>query len=436
MILDRYFGRLRTMETWRWSGQVTKLVGLLVESQGPSAAVGDFLEVTTAGGRTVRTQVIGFRDGRVLSMPLEETGGLQLGDAIVSRSREALVHVGPQLLGRVLDGFAQPLDDLGALRGEEQYELYRVPPGPLEREPIAEPLVTGIKAIDSLLTCGKGQRIGIFGGSGVGKSTLLGSMCRHNSADVSVVALIGERNREVRDFLEHELGPDGLKRSVIVVATSDRPAPLRIRAAFVSLAIAEYFRDQGASVLLVMDSVTRLAMAQREIGLAAGEPPSQKGYTPSVFNMLPRIFERAGRFRKGSITGFFTVLVEGDDFNEPICDAVRSILDGHIVLSRELGAAGHYPAIDVLNSVSRLAPRLAAAGQNGAAVKIREALATYRRAEDLINLGAYTAGANATLDAAIRVRPQLLSFLKQDSTAAVEFPQTLQQMQQLAAALT
>jgi len=435
MILDRYFGRLQTMETWRWSGQVTKLVGLLVESQGPSAAIGDFLEVTTAGGRTVRTQVIGFRDGRVLSMPLEETGGLQLGDTIVSRSRDALVHVGPQLLGRVVDGFAQPLDDLGALHGEEQYELYRVPPGPLEREPIAEPLVTGIKAIDSLLTCGKGQRIGIFGGSGVGKSTLLGSMCRHNSADVSVVALIGERNREVRDFLEHELGPDGLKRSVIVVATSDRPAPLRIRAAFVSLAIAEYFRDQGASVLLVMDSVTRLAMAQREIGLAAGEPPSQKGYTPSVFNMLPRIFERAGRFRKGSITGFFTVLVEGDDFNEPICDAVRSILDGHIILSRELGAAGHYPAIDVLNSVSRLAPRLAAAGQNDAAVKIREALATYRRAEDLINLGAYTAGANAMLDSAIRVRPQLLKFLKQDSTAAVEFPQTLQQMQQLAAAL-
>jgi FliI/YscN family ATPase len=435
MILDRYFGRLQTMDTWRWSGQVTELVGLLVESQGPSAAIGDFLEVTTAGGRTVRTQVIGFRDGRVLSMPLEETGGLQLGDTIVSRTREALVHVGPQLLGRVLDGFARPLDDLGPLHGEEQYELYRVPPGPLEREPIAEPLVTGIKAIDSLLTCGKGQRIGIFGGSGVGKSTLLGSMCRHNSADVSVVALIGERNREVRDFLEHELGPDGLKRSVIVVATSDRPAPLRIRAAFVSLAIAEYFRDQGASVLLVMDSVTRLAMAQREIGLAAGEPPSQKGYTPSVFNMLPRIFERAGHFRKGSITGFFTVLVEGDDFNEPICDAVRSILDGHIILSRELGAAGHYPAIDVLNSVSRLAPRLAAEGQSGAAVKIREAMATYRRAEDLINLGAYTAGANPMLDAAIRVRPQLLSFLKQDCTAAVGFPQTLQQMQQLAAAL-
>jgi FliI/YscN family ATPase len=435
MILDQYFGRLETMETWRWSGAVTQLIGLLVESQGPAAAVGDSLEVTTSSGRTIRTQVIGFREGRVLSMPLEETGGLQLGDTIVLRREEALVEVGPQLLGRVLDGFGQPIDELGALHGDARYELYRVPPGPLDREPISEPLVTGIRAIDSLLTCGKGQRIGIFGGSGVGKSTLLGSMCRHNSADVSVVALIGERNREVRDFLERELSTEGLKRSVVVVATSDRPAPLRIRAAFVSLAIAEYFRDQGASVLLVMDSVTRLAMAQREIGLAAGEPPSQKGYTPSVFAMLPKIFERAGRFRKGSITGFFTVLVEGDDFNEPICDAVRAILDGHIVLSRELGAGGHYPAIDVVQSVSRLATRLSSAEQNAAAVKIREALATYHRAEDLINLGAYTAGANATLDAAIRVRPRLLSFLKQEPAANSPLPQTQREMQLLAAAL-
>ena len=435
MILDQYFGRLETMETWRWSGAVTQLIGLLVESQGPSAAIGDFLEVTTSSGRTIRTQTIGFREGRVLSMPLEETDGLQLGDTIVLRREEALMEVGPQLLGRVLDGFGRPIDNLGTLHGDNRYELYRVPPGPLDREPISEPLITGIRAIDSLLTCGKGQRIGIFGGSGVGKSTLLGSMCRHNSADVSVVALIGERNREVRDFLEHELSADGLKRSVVVVATSDRPAPLRIRAAFVSLAIAEYFRDQGASVLLVMDSVTRLAMAQREIGLAAGEPPSQKGYTPSVFNMLPKIFERAGRFRKGSITGFFTVLVEGDDFNEPICDAVRSILDGHIVLSRDLGAAGHYPAIDVLQSVSRLASRLSSAEQKGAAVKIREALATYHRAEDLINLGAYTAGANATLDASIRVRPQLLSFLKQEPAANSPLPETLHNMQLLAAAL-
>ena len=435
MILDRYIERVETIESWRWGGAVTQLIGLLVESQGPSAAIGDFLEIATSAGRIVRAQVIGFREGRVLSMPLEETDGLQPGDTIVSRREDALVEVGPQLLGRVVDGFGRPLDNLGALHGEERYELYRVPPGPLDREPISEPLVTGIRAIDSLLTCGKGQRIGIFGGSGVGKSTLLGSMCRHNSADVSVIALIGERNREVRDFIENELSAGGLKRSVVGVATSDRPAPLRIRAAFVSLAIAEYFRDQGASVLLVMDSVTRLAMAQREIGLAAGEPPSQKGYTPSVFAMLPKIFERAGRFRKGSITGFFTVLVEGDDFNEPICDAVRSILDGHIVLSRDLGSAGHYPAIDVLQSVSRLASRLSSDEQKNAAMKIREALAAHHRAEDLINLGAYTAGTNAVLDAAIRVRPQLLSFLKQESAANSPMPETLESMKLLASAL-
>jgi len=435
MILDRYIERVERMESWRWGGAVTQLIGLLVESRGPSAAIGDFLEVTSSAGRIIRTQVIGFREGRVLSMPLEETDGLQPGDMIVSRREDALVEVGPQLLGRVVDGFGRPLDSLGPLHGDDRYELYRVPPGPLEREPISEPLVTGIRAIDSLLTCGKGQRIGIFGGSGVGKSTLLGSMCRHNSADVSVIALIGERNREVRDFIEQELSAEGLKRSVVVVATSDRPSPLRIRAAFVSLAIAEYFRDQGASVLLVMDSVTRLAMAQREIGLAAGEPPSQKGYTPSVFNMLPRIFERAGRFRKGSITGFFTVLVEGDDFNEPICDAVRSILDGHIVLSRDLGSAGHYPAIDILQSVSRLASRLSSDEQKNAAMKIREALAAHHRAEDLINLGAYTAGTNAALDASIRVRPQLLSFLKQESAANSPMPETLASMKLLASAL-
>jgi FliI/YscN family ATPase len=342
------------------------------------------------------------------------------------------MECGPQLLGRVIDGFGKPLDGLGPIGAKEPYDLYAAAPGPLDREPIGQPLATGIRAIDSLLTCGKGQRIGIFGGSGVGKSTLLGAMSRHSSATVSVVALIGERNREVRDFIEHELGPDGLKRSVLVVATSDRPAPLRIRAAFVALAVAEYFRDQGADVLLVMDSVTRLAMAQREIGLAAGEPPSQKGYTPSVFNLLPKIFERAGRFRKGSITGFFTVLVEGDDFNEPICDAVRAILDGHIILSRELGAAGHYPAIDVLQSVSRLAPRLYSPEQKDAALKIRDAMATHQRAEDLINLGAYASGANPKLDAAIRIRPQLLDFLKQDNALHAPFEQTMAQMRELA----
>jgi FliI/YscN family ATPase len=432
MNLKPYYDKLARIETCRWTGSVTELVGLLVESKGPEAALGDFCEIGARDGRVIRTQVIGFRDGRVLSMPLEETDGLHLGDPIVARKDDARMEAGPQLLGRVIDGFGKPLDKLGPITGGKLYDLYATPPGPLEREPIGEALQTGIRAIDSLLTCGKGQRIGIFGGSGVGKSTLLGSMARTSSADVSVIALIGERNREVRDFIEHDLGPEGLKKSVLVVATSDRPAPLRIRAAFVALAVAEYFRDQGKDVLLVMDSVTRLAMAQREIGLAAGEPPSQKGYTPSVFHLLPKIFERAGRFRKGSITGFFTVLVEGDDFNEPICDAVRAILDGHIVLSRELGAAGHYPAIDILQSVSRLAPRLCTPEQKQAAIQVRETLAMHERSEDLINLGAYASGANPKLDAAIRVRPLLLDFLKQDSDEQAPFEKTMAGLSELA----
>jgi flagellum-specific ATP synthase len=432
MNLQPYYEKLGRLETCRFSGSVTELVGLLVESKGPEVAVGDFCEIPTRSGRVIRTQVIGFREGRVLSMPLEETDGLYLGDPIIARKEDARMEAGPQLLGRVIDGFGKPLDNLGPITGGEPYDLFAAAPGPLEREPIGETLATGIRAIDSLLTCGKGQRIGIFGGSGVGKSTLLGAMARSSSADVSVIALVGERNREVRDFIEQELGPEGLKKSVLVVATSDRPAPLRIRAAFVALAIAEYFRDQAKDVLLVMDSVTRLAMAQREIGLAAGEPPSQKGYTPSVFNLLPKIFERAGRFRRGSITGFFTVLVEGDDFNEPICDAVRAILDGHIVLSRELGASGHYPAIDVLQSVSRLAPRLCTPEQKDAAAKIRDAMAMHQRSEDLINLGAYASGANPKLDAAIRLRPLLLDFLKQDSQEQAPFEKTMAGLSELA----
>jgi flagellum-specific ATP synthase len=277
--------------------------------------------------------------------------------------------------------------------------------------------------------------MGIFGGSGVGKSTLLGAMARHNSADITVIALIGERNREVRAFLEHELGPDGRKRSVVVCSTSDRPAPLRVRACFVALAIAEYFRDQGANVLLIMDSVTRLAMAQREIGLAAGEPPSQKGYTPSVFNLLPRILERAGNFQKGSITGFFTVLVEGDDFNEPVCDAVRAILDGHIILSRKLAAAGHYPAIDVMHSVSRLSSQLSTAQQLAAARKLREALSVYEESKDLIDLGAYTPGANAMLDSAVRMQPEITDFLRQDTAADAPLAESLQRLQAIASRL-
>lgn len=413
-------------------GEVTALVGLLIKSRGPAVAVGDFCEILTADRRPILTQVIGFQEGHVLSMALEETDGLQLGNLITARRQNSLLPVGPELLGRVLDGFGRPLDGQPPIPRDICSPLHQPPPNPLERRHITEPLATGIRAIDCLLSCGKGQRIGIFGGSGVGKSTLLGALSRHNFADVSVVALIGERNREVREFIDHDLGPEGLRRSVVVAATSDRPAPLRVNACFTALTIAEYFRDQGANVLLVMDSVTRFAMAQREIGLAAGEPPSQKGYTPSVFNLLPKIFERAGNFAKGSITGFFTVLVEGDDFNEPICDAVRAILDGHIVLSRALGNAGHYPAIDILSSVSRLANRLASSEQKEAAQKIRAALASYQRTEDLIQLGAYVSGTNPRLDSYIREIPAIQNFLRQDASVKVGFEDGMQQAAEIA----
>ncbi|MGD1096148.1 MAG: FliI/YscN family ATPase [Bryobacteraceae bacterium] len=422
--LTRYMQDLDNVDLLPWSGEVTATVGLLIESHGPAAAIGDFCEILTGNGRTIRTQVIGFRNGRVLAMPLDEPDGLQLGSRVVARVQDARLAVGPGLLGRVLDGFGQPMDGGPAIDTTISYPLYSPPPNPLLRRHITERLVTGIRPVDSLLTCGKGQRIGLFGGSGVGKSTLLGAMSRENSAQVSVVALIGERNREVKAFLEHELGPEGMKRSVVVVATSDRPAPLRIRAAFVALAAAEYFRDQGADVLLVLDSVTRLAMAQREIGLAAGEPPSQKGYTPSVFTLLPKIFERAGNFEKGSITGFFTVLVEGDDFNEPICDAARGILDGHLILSRDLAAAGHYPAIDILSSISRLANKVTTKEEIQAAQKVREALAIYQQSSDLIQLGAHVQGTNPKLDQSIRMRPQILDYLRQDANTHATLDET------------
>lgn len=432
---DSYIQKLDTLETLRSLGEVTEMVGLLIESRGPAVAIGAFCEVMTSNGKSIRTQVVGFRDGKVLSIPLEETDGVQLGDLVVARSEEGRVPVGPGLLGRVLDGFGLPMDDGPPIAAETTYDLYTAPPNPLSREPIRQPLTTGIRVIDSLLACGEGQRLGLFGGSGVGKSTLLGAMSRENGADVTVIAMIGERNREVRAFIESELGSEGLKKSVVVVATSDRPAPLRVRACFVAVAIAEYFRDQGLKVLLVMDSVTRLAMAQREIGLAAGEPPSQKGYTPSVFNLLPKVFERAGNFARGSITGFFTVLVEGDDFNEPICDAVRGILDGHIILSRELGSSGHYPAVDVLQSVSRVMPQVASKEQLRSAGKMREALACYQRSADLIQLGAYVAGSNPKLDATLRCREDMMQFLRQDAHQKAPIHDTMERLSTLAAQL-
>ncbi len=430
-----YFPLLERLDPVRASGEVVRMAGLVVESAGPVAAVGDFCEIHSGGGRRIRTQVIGFRDGRLLSMPLDEPDGIRMGDRVLTRGSEARVPVGKNLLGRVLDGFGQPIDGRPAILAEDAYPLYGTPGNPLAREPIKQPLATGIRVVDTLLPFGKGQRIGIFGGSGVGKTTLLGAMCRHHAADVAVVGLVGERNREVRAFIEQDLGPEGLKRAVIVASTSDRPAPLRVRAGFVALAVAEYFRDQGADVLLIMDSVTRLAMAQREIGLAAGEPPAQKGYTPSVFALMPRVFERAGNFPRGSITGLFTVLVEGDDFNEPICDAVRAILDGHIVLSRQLAGAGHYPAIDVLQSVSRLESHLSDRGQLQAARKLRQALAVYQQSEDLIQLGAYVSGTNPQLDASIRARPDMITFLRQDAEQSAAREDSVRRLGEIAAAL-
>lgn len=429
---SQYFRAIEQADPVRMEGEVVELIGLVVESRGPLAAIGDFCEVITRQGRSIRTQVIGFRSGRVLSMPLEDTGGLCMGDRIIARGGESAVQASTDLLGRVLDGFGNPMDGGPRLRNTIPQPLFAPPRSPLSRAHIDQRLPTGIRVIDGLLPCGKGQRIGIFGGSGVGKSTLLGSMARSSSAGVNVISLIGERNREVREFLEHDLGPEGMARSVVIVATSDQPAPLRVRACFVALAVAEFFRDQGEDVLLVMDSITRLAMAQREIGLAAGEPPSQKGYTPSVFSLLPKVCERAGNFETGSITGFFTVLVEGDDFNEPICDAVRSILDGHITLARDLGAAGHYPAIQVLDSVSRLQSKLASPEEAEYARRIREALAVYRQSEDLINLGAYVSGSNPRIDLAIKTRTDIIRFLRQGPRDVTPLTETMTRMESLA----
>jgi flagellum-specific ATP synthase len=434
-VLEPLIGRLDSIEPLRRTGEITEMTGLLIKSSGPIAAVGEVCEIEAAGGRRIPVQVVGFRDGHVLSMPLDTTEGLLAGSTIVARTGESTVKVGSELLGRVLDGFGRPMDGRPPLQSFAHYPLHAPAPNPLERRHITERLVTGVRVIDGLLPIGKGQRIGIFGGSGVGKSVLLGSLAKHNSAQVTVVGLIGERNREVREFIDHELGPEGLRRSVVVVATSDRPAPLRVRAALTVTAIAEYFRDQGADVLLIVDSVTRLAMAQREIGLAAGEPPSQKGYTPSVFGMLPKVFERAGNFQRGSITGIYTVLVEGDDFNEPISDAVRSILDGHLMLSRKLSAMGHYPAIDVLNSISRLASKIASDSDKAMAQQVREALALYHNSEDLIQLGAYVAGSNTRLDGAIRSIPSINQFLRQEPDRKVTLNETAANLENVARTL-
>jgi flagellum-specific ATP synthase len=420
---SRYHTRLQRTESIKMVGAINKAVGLVIESQGPPVRVGDLCDIVDdVSQESAAVEVIGFKDKTVLSMPLGRLQGVKLGNKIVARNKPALVRVGPQLLGRVLDGLGNPIDELGPLEFAAEYPLHREPENPLMRENIREPLGTGVRAVDGLLTCGKGQRVGIFGGSGVGKSTLLGMMAKYTSADVNVISLVGERGRELRSFVEKDLGEEGLSRSVVVVSTSDNPPLVRIRAALTATAIAEYFKDQGKDVLFVMDSVTRFAMAQREVGLAAGEPPASKGYTPSVFALLPKLLERAGNFRgKGSITGFYTILVEGDDMNDPIADSVRAILDGHIVLSRDLASRNHYPCIDVLTSASRLFPELADVKHRTSAGNLRELLATYKKAEDLINIGAYAKGSNPHIDKAIEKIDAINNYLSQNSSEKVTY---------------
>jgi FliI/YscN family ATPase len=414
-------------------GRVVRVVGLLVESRGPRAGVGELCELVPAdGGPVLALEVVGFRDGLLLTVPLGGTANIRPGDHVVSRGRRATIGVGPALLGRVLDGLGQPLDGAGPVRTAQCYPLHPQPINPLARDPVVSPLGTGVRAIDGLLTCGRGQRVGVFGGSGVGKSTLLGMMARGTTADLTVIALVGERGREVRSFLDHDLGAGGLGRSIVVVSTSDTPPLMRLRAAHAATAIAEYFRDEGRHVLLLMDSVTRLAAAQREVGLAAGEPPTAKGYPPSVFAMLPTLLERAGNLRgRGSITGFYTVLVEGDDTAEPVADHVRAILDGHVVLSRQLAGANHYPAIDVLESVSRTMPDVTTVGHRMRATSVREALALLRANRDLVSVGAYAPGNNERLDRALAREAAIDAFLRQPMEESHDFDATVAALETL-----
>lgn len=407
-------------------GKVVNIVGLTIESAGPDARLGDLCEIFPEGenAKPVKAEVVGFKDKKTLLMPYESTEGIGLNCLVQNMGMPLSVEVGDDMLGRTLDGLGQPTDGYSVERGI-QYPIEAMPPDPMSREIIDEVLSLGVKAVDGLLTIGKGQRIGIFAGSGVGKSTLLGMFARNTKADINVIALIGERGREVREFIERDLGEEGMKRSVVVVATSDKPALERNKAAKTATAIAEYFRDRGKDVLLMMDSLTRFSMAQREIGLASGEPPVSRGYPPSVYSEMPRLLERAGRGAKGSITGLYTVLVDGDDFNEPITDTARSILDGHIVLSRKLGNKNHYPSIDVLQSISRCMSQIVSRDHKKLAGKLKSVLATYNEAEDLINIGAYKAGSNANIDYAIRKIDAVNTFLCQDVDEKFDYEQTV-----------
>jgi len=411
--MSKYYKIIEKTELVKVVGKVIHVVGLIIEARVEGVSVGELCTIYLDEGHTVYAEVVGFKEGKVLLMPLGSIEGIRPGSKVIASGHSLQVKVGQNLLGRVLDGLGNPMDGKGEIIAEELYSLDRDPPDPVMRPRIVDPMEVGVKAIDGLLTIGRGQRMGIFAGSGVGKSTLMGMLVRNSEAEVSVISLIGERGREVRDFIEESLGEEGLKKSVVIVATSDKPPLIRLKGALVGTAIAEYFRDQGKNVLFMMDSVTRFSMAQREVGLASGEPPTTKGYTPSVFALMPRLMERAGTSQKGSITAFYTVLVEGDDFNEPIADTARSILDGHIMLSRDLAAKNHYPCIDVLHSVSRLFTTVTKKEQQKSAGNMREVLARYSEAEDLINIGAYVKGSNPKIDNAIAKIDKVNDFLKQ-----------------------
>jgi flagellum-specific ATP synthase len=424
---QRYLELLDGTMTVRASGKVTKVVGLVLEATGPASQLGSVCEVYSPDQQTkIVAEVMGFRKNTVLLMPLEEMRGIGPGSRVMEVNPQADIGVGKALLGRIIDGLGQPIDGKGRVQVETRYPIYGKPINPLMRRRISDPLDLGIRAINGLLTVGRGQRMGIFAGSGVGKSVLLGMIARRTAADVNVIALIGERGRELNEFIDQQLGPEGLQKSVVVVATSDHLPLIRMRGAFIATTIAEYFRDLGLTVNLMMDSVTRFAMAQREIGLAVGEPPTTKGYTPSVFTLLPKLLERAGTSQgEGSITGLYTVLVEGDDMNEPIADAVRSILDGHIVLTRELAHQNHFPAIDVLKSISRVMNDISTLDHRQNAGMLKELLATYRKAEDLINIGAYVDGSNAKIDQAIAKIEAINAYLRQDIEEAGDLEASL-----------
>lgn len=428
--LAPYFRWLRTARTLRWQGRITQVTGSLVESTGPFCSVGESCDIVNADGTRFPGEIVGFRGSTVLSMPLAKPQGLRFGDQVETWGARPCLRVGPDLLGRVIDATGSALDSAGDYRATETVFVDGSAPLPLDRVPIRQPLACGIRAIDGFLTCGRGQRLGIFGGSGVGKSTLIGMMARGTAADLTVLALIGERGREVGEFLEG-LGTEGRRRSVVVVSTSDQSPLMRLRAAMAATSVAEYFCRKGKHVLLVLDSVTRFAMAQREIGLAAGEPPTAKGYTPSVLNMLARLVERAGQFSAGSITGFYTVLMEGDDQQDPVVDTVRSLLDGHIMLDRNLSSRNHYPPIAVLDSLSRLMPSICAPEHLQKAKALRRLLAAYDRSEDLIRIGAYQKGADPVLDQAISSLPALTAFLQQGSEEQSALSSTLEQLLQL-----